>query len=96
MLYDDTAAQVWRQTATAYLAALKRIFLVEDQPAWPGRLRSRAALRKAPKRHFVDPSLAAAALRASPGQLLADTNTLRGCSSSPRSDRRTGAPTAFR
>ena len=74
--HGDPAAQVWRQTATAYLAALKRIFLVEDQPAWPGHLRSRAVLRKAPKRHFVDPSLATAALRASPEQLLADTNTL--------------------
>ncbi len=73
---DDTAANVWRQTITAYLGALKRIFLLEEQPAWPGHLRSRAVLRKAPKRHFVDPSLAAAALRASSEQLLADTSTL--------------------
>lgn len=73
---DGAAAQIWRQTAAAYLAALRRIFLLEDQPAWPGHLRSRAVLRKAPKRHFVDPSLAAAALRASPEQLLTDMNTL--------------------
>ena len=70
------AAPVWRQTASAYLAALRRIFLLEDQPAWPGHLRSRAVLRKAPKRHFVDPSLAAAALQASPERLLAETSTL--------------------
>ena len=75
--HDDGAAErVWRQTVTQYLAALRRIFLVEDQPAWPGHLRSRAVLRKAPKRHFVDPSLAAAALQASPEHLIADTNTL--------------------
>ena len=73
---DNEAMRVWRQTATAYLAALKRIFLVEDQPAWPGHLRSRAELRKSPKRHLVDPSLAAAALQASPERLIADTGTL--------------------
>ncbi len=72
----DSNTGVWRQTATTYLAALRRIFLIEDQPAWPGHLRSRAALRKTPKRHFVDPSLAAAALQASPEQLLTDTKTL--------------------
>ena len=72
---DDAPAQVWRQTATRYLAALRRIFLLEDQPAWPGHLRSRAVLRKAPKRHFVDPSLATAALQASPEHLIADTKT---------------------
>ena len=74
--HGDATARVWRQTATEYLAALRRIFLVEDQPAWPGHLRSRAVLRKAPKRHFVDPSLAAAALQASPEHLTADANTL--------------------
>ena len=56
--------------------ALRRIFLLEDQPAWPAHLRSRAVLRKSPKRHFVDPSLAAAALGATPDRLLQDTKTL--------------------
>ena len=73
---DKDALRVWRQTAAAYLAALQRIFLIEDQPAWPGHLRSRAELRKTPKRHLVDPSLAAAALGASPERLIADTSTL--------------------
>ncbi len=65
-----------RQTAAACLEALRRIFLLEDQPAWPAHLRSRAVLRKSPKRHFVDPSLAAAALAASPDRLLRDAKTL--------------------
>lgn len=60
------------QTVRAYLDALTRLFIVEDLPAWPTHLRSRARLTKSPKRHFVDPSLAAAALRASPASLLAD------------------------
>ncbi|MCY4665494.1 MAG: ATP-binding protein [Acidimicrobiaceae bacterium] len=60
------------QTVRAYLDALTRLFVVEDLPAWPTHLRSRARLTKSPKRHFVDPSLAAAALRASPASLLSD------------------------
>ena len=67
---------MWRQTVTQYLAALRRVFLLEDQPAWGVHLQSKAVLRKAPKRHFVDPSLAAAALGATPRRLLAETKTL--------------------
>ena len=76
MTGEDGEGGVWRQTATDYLAALRRIFVLEDQPAWPVHLRSRAVLRKAPKLHFVDPSLAAAALRASPEHLIADIKAL--------------------
>jgi len=61
-------------TVAGYLEALARLFVVEDQPAWRPHLRSRYALRKAPKRHFVDPSLAVAALRASPQALMEDLN----------------------
>lgn len=50
--------------------------IVEDQPAWSPHLRSRARIRRAAKRHFVDPSPAFAALRATPERLLADLNLL--------------------
>lgn len=73
---DNGQSPVARQTAAACLQALRRVFVLEDQPAWPVHLRSRAVLRKSPKRHFVDPSLAAAALGASPEGLLGDTRTL--------------------
>lgn len=63
-------------TAHEYLAALERLMIVEDQPAWTPHLRSRSSLRGRPKRHFVDPSLAVAALRANPGRLLKDLNLL--------------------
>lgn len=66
-LKDDTVA--------SYLGALGRLMIVEDQPAWTPHLRSSHQLRKSPTRHFVDPSLAAAALRATPEALLADLNT---------------------
>ena len=59
-------------TAADYLDALERIMIVENQPAWATHLRSRAVLRKRPVRHFVDPSLAAAALGADPARLVRD------------------------
>ena len=65
----------WNATAN-YLDALQRVFLVEDLPAWPARLRSRAVLQQSPKRHFTDPSLAAAVLGATPQRLLDDLETL--------------------
>ena len=65
-----------QRTAAAYLDALALLFVVEDVPAWSANLRSRARLQRAPKRHFVDPSLAAAALRAGPDRLLGDLKTL--------------------
>ena len=60
------------ETAAGYLDALEQLMVIEDQPAWSPHLRSRAILREAPKRHFVDPSLAVAALQATPTRLLDD------------------------
>jgi len=67
---DETSLS--RDTVRDYLAALQRIFIIEDQPAWSAHLRSSATLRQEPKRHFVDPSLAVAALGASEDALLKD------------------------
>ncbi len=61
-----------RTTVRDYLAALARLMITEDQPTWAPHLRSRSRLRKASKRHFVDPSLAVAAIGASPDTLLDD------------------------
>ena len=60
------------ETVQSYLNALERVFVIEDQPAWSAHLRSRSRLRKSPERHFVDPSLAVAALRSEPERLRAD------------------------
>jgi predicted AAA+ superfamily ATPase len=62
-------------TVSAYLNALTRLMIIEDQPAWQPHLRSSHRLRTTPARHFVDPSLAAAAMRATPASLKADLNT---------------------
>ncbi len=63
-------------TVREYVDELERLFVVEDLPAFAPHLRSRSRLRAAPKRHLVDPSLAAAALGATPERLLADLATL--------------------
>ncbi|MGL4339051.1 MAG: ATP-binding protein [Rhodoglobus sp.] len=63
-------------TVARYLESLERVMIVENQESWAPHLRSRDTVRKAPKRHFVDPSLAVAAMGASPAKLLTDLNTL--------------------
>jgi hypothetical protein len=63
-------------TVLEYTNALTRLFVIEDQPAWSPALRSRSALRGAPTRHFVDPSLGVAALGTGPERLLRDVETL--------------------
>ena len=63
-------------TVAEYLDALERLMVVENQPAWSPHLRSRTALRQTPVRHFVDPSLAVAALWATPARLTTDLEFL--------------------
>lgn len=69
---EDTISE---KTIASYLNALRRIFVVEDLLAWNPAMRSKTALRTSPKRHFTDPSIATAALRATPESLLNDFNT---------------------
>ena len=64
------------ETVGAYLDALARLMVVEDLPPWRPSLRSRTRLRAAAVRHFADPSLAVAAMRASPERLLRDLGWL--------------------
>ncbi len=67
----DTGA-VHRRTVASYAAALERLFVVEDLPAWKPHITSRAQLRGAPKRHLADPSLAVAALASTSDAVMAD------------------------
>lgn len=68
----DREVPMHSRTVKGYLQALERLFVVEDLPAWQPHLRSRAALRTTPARHFVCPSLAVAALRTNKARLRAD------------------------
>lgn len=67
-------ASLSRDAVREYLDALTRIFIVENQPAWSAHLRSSATLRKEPKRHLCDPSLAAALVGADATALRRDLN----------------------
>lgn len=69
---EATDITISDKTLTAYMNALRRIYVVEDLPAWSPSLRSKTAIRTTPKRHFVDPSIATAVLRANPEGILND------------------------
>ncbi len=63
------------KTINDYISALKKLYVLEDLSAWSPHLRSKRAIRTTAKRHFIDPSIATAALRADASKLLADFNT---------------------
>lgn len=63
------------RTLENYLNALRRLFIVEDIPAWSPSLRSKTTIRTSMKRQLVDPSIAAASLRVNAEGLLHDLNT---------------------
>ena len=63
------------RTVASYIEALKKIFVIEDMPAWNPNLRSKTAIRTSDTRYFIDPSIAVAALGLGPNDLLADLNT---------------------
>lgn len=60
------------RTLASYLDAMHRLWIAVEQPAWGQHLRSSAQVRRSPKRHLVDPSLAVAALGATPTALVGD------------------------
>ena len=65
-----------RSTFNEYVAALRKLWLFEDLEAWRPSLRAKTRVSTTPTRHYVDPSLAAAAMGASAGMLLSDLPTL--------------------
>lgn len=70
---SDTFDQV---TLYSYLDALRKIFVLEDSPAWNPNLRSKTSIRTTDTRYFTDPSIATAALGIGPKDLLNDLNTM--------------------
>lgn len=63
------------ETVASYTAALRKIFVIEDMPAWNPNLRSKTAIRSSDTRYYTDPSIAAAALGIGPGDLIDDLKT---------------------
>ena len=72
----DPNAPVSNDTLYSYLNALRRVFMLEDAPAWRPDLRTRTALRITDTRYFTDPSLASAALGIGPQDLVDDLATM--------------------
>jgi predicted AAA+ superfamily ATPase len=69
---ESTDTNITDKTFSLYYNALRRIFVVEDMPAWSPSLRSKMAIRTSMKRHFVDPSIATAVMRMNPAALMQD------------------------
>lgn len=63
-LNDDTVYQ--------YLSALRKIFVIEDMPAWCPNLRCKTPIRTSDTRYFTDPSIATTVLGVGPGDLMSD------------------------
>lgn len=63
------------ETFYKYMNALRNLYVIEELEAWNPYLRSKTAIRTKPTRHFVDPSIATAALGLSPDSLFKDMTT---------------------
>lgn len=74
ILANDSSS-VNEDTVQTYIKALKKIFVIEDMPAWNPNLRSKSAIRTSDTRYYVDPSIASASLGLGPDNLLNDLNT---------------------
>jgi hypothetical protein len=62
-------------TFNGYVEAMEKLFVIDDIAAWSPAIRSKTVIRTSKKRCFVDPSIAVAALGASPESLELDLNT---------------------
>lgn len=71
----NEAGKVNEDTVHSYIEALKKIFVVEDMPAWNPNLRSKSAIRTTDTHYYVDSSIAAASLGIGPDDLLNDLKT---------------------
>ncbi len=68
-------SSISEDTVSSYINALKKIFVIEDMPAWNPNLRSKVAIRVSDTRYYVDPSIAAASLGIGPSDLINDLRT---------------------
>lgn len=71
---DDEDIDV--ETVKEYLDIFDRLFITDNQPPFSTGIRSSVRVKQAVKRHFCDPSLACALLKATPASLLGDLETL--------------------
>lgn len=74
-MINNDSTSLDSDTVLSYINALKKIFVIEESPAWNPNLRSKTAIRSSDTRYFVDPSICAASLGIGPEDLIKDLNT---------------------
>lgn len=78
-IIDDVKANyesIHENTILSYINVLKKLYIIEEIPAWNPNIRSKTSIRTSPKKTFIDPSLAVAALGITPKELIYDPNTM--------------------
>lgn len=73
---NEAGTAIGESTFLEYVEALRKLFVIEGLKSWSPNLRSKTAIRTKPTRYFADPSIAAAALGATPSALMSDLNTM--------------------
>lgn len=71
----ENGDEIDKDTFVKYLLALQRLYVIEELEAWNPNLRSKTAIREKNTRHFVDSSIATAALGISPDSMFSDMKT---------------------
>lgn len=74
-MINNDSTSLDSDTVLSYINALKKIFVIEESPAWNPNLRSKTAIRSSDTRYFVDPSICAASLGIGPEDLIKNLNT---------------------
>lgn len=64
-----------KETFYKYINALENLHVLDELPTWNPNIRSKTAIRTKPTRHFVDPSIATAALGLTPSSLFRNIDT---------------------
>ena len=72
---NENGDEIDKETFTKYLLALQRLYVIEELQAWNPNLRSKTAIREKNTRHFVDPSIATAALGITHESMFSDMKT---------------------
>ena len=79
-IYEDlktnAESSMTEETISSYITALRKLFVIEDAPAWNPNLRSKTAIRTSDTRYFVDSSIATSALGIGPENLVSDLKTM--------------------
>lgn len=71
--FDDEAIDM--DTIATYLDVFDRLFLLDNQLPFSANIRSSVRVKQAEKRHFCDPALACALLKATPDKLIGGLET---------------------